>query len=46
MGIIVIVAGALAAVLLLVVDPDLSAEMAAGILTGALTSTPGLRPRR
>lgn len=42
MGIIVIVAGALAAVLLLVVDPDLSAEMAAGILTGALTSTPGL----
>lgn len=42
MGVIVILAGALTAVLLLVFDGDMSPEMATGLLTGALTSTPGL----
>lgn len=42
MGIIVILAGALTTVLLIVADKNLSPEMAVGILTGALTSTPGL----
>lgn len=46
MGVIVIVAGALATVLLLVIDSDLTPEMATGILTGALTSTPGLSAAR
>ncbi len=46
MGVLVIVVGALAAVVLLLVDSDLTPEMATGILTGALTSTPGLSAAR
>jgi len=42
MGIIVIVSGALTAALCVMLDKNLSAEMAVGLLTGALTSTPGL----
>ena len=42
MGVIVIAAGALVAVVLVLVDPNLSADMAIGLLTGGLTSTPGL----
>ena len=42
MGVVVILSGALAAVLLITVDKNLSPEMAVGLLTGALTSTPGL----
>lgn len=42
MGVVVILSGALAAVLLITVDKNLSPAMAIGLLTGALTSTPGL----
>ena len=42
MGVIVIVVGALTAVVLVFIDPNLSPEMAVGLLTGGLTSTPGL----
>lgn len=42
MGFIVISVGAVTAIVLTLIDPNLSAEMAAGLLTGALTSTPGL----
>nr|MBQ4318568.1 YidE/YbjL duplication [Clostridia bacterium] len=42
MGIAVIASGALVAVVCVLLDPNLSADMAVGILTGALTSTPGL----
>ena len=42
MGVVVIFAGALTAIVLVVVDPNLSPEMAVGLLTGGLTSTPGL----
>ena len=41
-GVIVIVVGALTAVVLVFIDPNLSPEMAVGLLTGGLTSTPGL----
>lgn len=42
MGVVVIAVGALTAIVLVLVDPNLSAEMAVGLLTGGLTSTPGL----
>lgn len=42
MGVVVISVGALTAIVLLLIDPNLSAEMAVGLLTGGLTSTPGL----
>ncbi|MBE6702278.1 MAG: YidE/YbjL duplication [Ruminococcaceae bacterium] len=42
MGVIVIAIGAGAAVLCTVLDPNLSPDMAVGLLTGGLTSTPGL----
>lgn len=41
MGIIVIGIGGLTAIICTVLDDNLSAEMAAGLLTGGLTSTPG-----
>ena len=41
MGIIVIGIGGLTAIICTVLDNNLSAEMAAGLLTGGLTSTPG-----
>ena len=41
MGIIVIGIGGLTAIICTVLDENLSAEMAAGLLTGGLTSTPG-----
>lgn len=42
MGVVVIAVGAGAAVLCTVLDGDLSPDMAVGLLTGGLTSTPGL----
>jgi putative transport protein len=42
MGVVVIGVGALSAVLCTVLDPNLSPDMAVGLLTGGLTSTPGL----
>lgn len=42
MGVIVILSGALTVVVFLLIDKNLSPEMAVGLLTGALTSTPGL----
>ena len=42
MGVIVIAIGAGSAILCTVLDPDLSPDMAVGLLTGGLTSTPGL----
>ena len=42
MGVVVIAVGALTAIILVLVDPNLSSEMAVGLLTGGLTSTPGL----
>lgn len=42
LGFIVIAIGAFTTVLLLKLDGNLSKEMAVGLLTGALTSTPGL----
>jgi len=42
MGIAVIAAGALVTVVCVLIDPNLSSDMAVGLLTGALTSTPGL----
>lgn len=42
LGIIIIGMGALTAVIFLLFDETLSAEMAVGLLTGGLTSTPGL----
>lgn len=42
MGVAVISVGALTAIICVAIDPNLSAEMAVGLLTGALTSTPGL----
>ena len=42
MGILIILSGSLLTVLLVILVPDLSAEMAVGLMTGALTSTPGL----
>jgi putative transport protein len=42
MGVVVISVGALTAIVLVLIDPNLSSEMAVGLLTGGLTSTPGL----
>lgn len=42
MGLIVIASGTLIAVVCVLVDKNLSIDMAIGLLTGALTSTPGL----
>lgn len=42
MGVVVIAAGALTAIVCTLLDPSLSPDMAAGLLTGGLTSTPGL----
>lgn len=42
MGVVVIAVGALTAIVLVLIDPNLSSEMAVGLLTGGLTSTPGL----
>ncbi len=42
MGVVVIAVGALTAVVLVLIDPNLSSDMAVGLLTGGLTSTPGL----
>ena len=42
MGVVVISAGALATILFIAIDPNLSAEMGVGLLMGGLTSTPGL----
>ncbi len=42
MGVVVIAAGAGAAILFIAIDPNLSAEMGVGLLMGGLTSTPGL----
>ncbi len=42
LGIIVIALGALTAIVFILLDKNLSAEMAIGLLTGGLTSTPGL----
>lgn len=42
MGVVVITVGALTAIVLVLIDPNLSSEMAVGLLTGGLTSTPGL----
>ena len=42
MGVAVIMVGALTAIVLVLVDPNLSPDMAVGLLTGGLTSTPGL----
>ena len=42
MGVLVILAGTATAVALIFIDRGLSPEMAIGLLTGALTSTPGL----
>ena len=42
MGVVVIVSGALTAIVLVALDPALSPDMAVGLLTGGLTSTPGL----
>ncbi len=40
-GFVVIAIGAVTAIILVLVDKDLSPEMAVGLLTGGLTSTPG-----
>ena len=42
MGVAVISVGALTAIVLVALDPALSPDMAVGLLTGGLTSTPGL----
>ena len=42
MGVVVIAVGALTAIVCTVLDPNLSPDMAVGLLTGGLTSTPGL----
>ncbi len=42
MGVVVIAIGAGTAAVCTILDPNLSPEMAVGLLTGALTSTPGL----
>ena len=42
MGVVVIAAGALATIIFIAIDPNLSAEMGVGLLMGGLTSTPGL----
>ena len=42
MGVVVIAVGALTAIVLVLIDPNLSPDMAVGLLTGGLTSTPGL----
>lgn len=42
MGVAVISVGALTAMVLVALDPALSPDMAVGLLTGGLTSTPGL----
>ena len=42
MGIITIVVGSLVTIAFIAVDRNLSPEMAVGLMTGALTSTPGL----
>lgn len=42
MGVVVILTGALTALVCTVLDGNLSADMAVGLLTGGLTSTPGL----
>jgi putative transport protein len=42
MGVVVISVGALTAIVLVALDPALSPDMAVGLLTGGLTSTPGL----
>ena len=42
MGVVVIVAGALTAILFVLLDSNMTTEMAVGLLMGGLTSTPGL----
>lgn len=42
MGIVIILSGALVTILFTLADRDMSASMAVGLMTGALTSTPGL----
>ncbi len=42
MGVVVIFVGALTAVVFVMLDKNLSMDMAVGLLTGGLTSTPGL----
>lgn len=42
MGVIIITIGALSTVLFVLLDKNLSPELAVGLMTGALTSTPGL----
>lgn len=42
LGVIVIALGAITAIIFVKLDKNLSAEMAVGLLTGGLTSTPGL----
>ena len=42
LGVLIIAIGAGTAILFTFIDKDLSAEMAVGLLTGGLTSTPGL----
>jgi len=42
MGVAVIAVGALTAIVLVLIDSNLSPDMAVGLLTGGLTSTPGL----
>ena len=42
MGVIVIAIGAISAILCAALDPNLTPDMAVGLLTGGLTSTPGL----
>lgn len=42
MGVVVIAAGALTAILFVLLDSNMTTEMAVGLLMGGLTSTPGL----
>lgn len=42
MGIIVIAVGGIVTAVIILLDPNMDAQMAVGLLTGALTSTPGL----
>jgi len=42
MGVIIIFIGAVVSIVFTLIDKNMSAEMAVGLMTGALTSTPGL----
>lgn len=46
LGIIIILIGTLTAILFIVIDDEITTSMAVGLLTGALTSTPGLASAR